>query len=138
MQDAFDALVPLDTYEKVQNSNYLGRTITMETLFEGRDNYGLDSVWSLPGNEPIPIRRIFRVACIIDRQDFHWFENREPYRSVLPLAENNIVTYEGVVVELLGWSTERFVDLVNRWDFVLEPCRIVSVNGEPVLQPIDS
>lgn len=80
--------------------------------------------------------RTIKTHCIIDREDFSWSE-KEPYRSVLPqLEKDTVVTYEGRLLEFDLYATHRVIGVGVRFGITLEDCRIVSIAGEPILQPL--
>ena len=137
LNDIFNIIVQLDKDSKLYDNEYRGKIIRMETRYDERKNYGLRSFWRMDGKEPIPITRRFSVTCVIDKEDFSWFEKKEPYRSIVPrLHENTLITYEGRLSILRRSSSHTILGIGLSWTIALEDCRVVSVDGEPVLHPL--
>ena len=86
-------------------------------------------------NEPIPMNRDIRVDCIIDREDFSWFE-KEPYRSILPFEKDTIITYEGRLLQFDLYTSHRVTGDGLSFGVVLDDCRVVLIDGEPILAPV--
>ena len=137
LKDVFDIIVQLDKESKLYDNEYQGKFIRVETRYWERNNYGFRSFWRMDGKEPIPIPRYFGVTCVIDKEDFSWFEKKEPYRSIVPqLHKNILITYEGILSTLRRSSSHAILGIGLSWGMTLEDCRVVAVDGEPILHPM--